>query len=195
MIKKDSLKDELFIVLLLNGDVLKNCRTIQKNIADYYDLYEGNDLYPELHITINRIYKEDIQEAVSILNDLTKEFQEIKIELDSFSCYRQVNSKFLVLKINESNSLSTFAKELHKRLMKKGISAIDDYEKWEFHITILSNIFASNPVNNPDFESLCSFMEGDGYSSSSYSNIIEIWSPINEDDKKTLYSFSLKDLD
>ncbi|MFW6028929.1 MAG: 2'-5' RNA ligase family protein [Halanaerobiales bacterium] len=192
MVKKASLKNELFIVLLLEEEVLEKCQAIQKEIAEHYNIYpEGN--YPELHITLDRIKKEDLSKARDILQQVASKFSAVKIELDSFSCYRQMDSKFLVLKIKQNESLIAFANQLHLELEKEGLSTIENYDNWEYHITILSNIFAENPINNLDFESLCAFMEGDNYIAQSYSDKVEIWSPVNIPEDKCLYSLKLSD--
>ncbi|MEJ6949627.1 2'-5' RNA ligase family protein [Natronospora cellulosivora (SeqCode)] len=190
MNQKASFNNELFIVLMLKGEVRDKCETMQKEIAEHYNLYEG-DLYPELHITLNRIHKEKLNRAVTILNDLSEKFTKIKIELDGFSCYRQLDGRFLVLEIKENESLRLLGKELHGRLIEEGISTVENFHKWKYHITILSNIFAKRPINNLDFESLCFFMEGDKYRATSLSDTIEIWSPVNNPEKKRLYSFNL----
>jgi len=182
--------DELFVVLLLKGEVLENCEALQKEIAEHYNLYAG-DIYPELHITLNRIYKENVNGAVAILKKIGKKFNKIKIELESFSCYRQYNGVFLVLKVKESESLRLLANELHERFKRAGITTVENYKKCEFHITILSNLFAKNPIKHSDFESLCFFIEGYKYRATSYSDIIQIWSPVNDPDNKNLFSFTL----
>ena len=192
MVKKASLNEELFLVLLLKGEVLDYAKYVQKIIAKHYNIYEDG-IYPELHITLDRIKKQRFKDAVNIMEKVIKEsqYKGLKVELNKFVCYRQQEDNFLVLKIKDTPSLVDFANSLHSSLIKRDISVISDYQKWEFHITILSNIFANNPITDLDFESLCFFMEGKEQNLYSYSDRLEIWSPTIDPTKKCLASFQL----
>ncbi|MFW6287391.1 MAG: 2'-5' RNA ligase family protein [bacterium] len=192
MIKKASLEDELFLVLLLKGEVLKYSKEIQRTIANHYNVYEDG-IYPELHITIDRIKKQDLERSINILEEvlLNLNLERVEIELDKFVCYRGYEDNFLVLKIKETPSLMKLAKSIHHSLVDEGISVIKDYEDWQFHITILSNIFASNPVTDLNFDSLCFFLEGKEQDHTSYSDRLEIWSPTLDPTKKCLASFQI----
>ncbi len=192
MIQEASLDEELFLVLLLKGDVLKYSKKFQGIIAKHFNLYDDG-IYPELHITLDRIKKHRLNDASKVIEEVLKEtkFAYINVELDKFVCFRN-EEKFLVLKIKETPSLINLSNCLHNALSEKGISVIHDYQEWAFHITILSNIFVQNPITDFDFESLCFFLEGKENGCQSASNRLEIWSPILDPTKKCLASFQIK---
>ena len=192
MIQKASLNEELFLVLLLKGDVLKYSKSIQGIIAKHYDIYEDG-IYPELHITLDRIKKHRLSDAIQVIEKVLKEteFNNVNIELDKFVCFGN-EEKFLVLKIKETHSLTKFSNGLHKALSKEGISVIKSYQDWAFHITVLSNIFAQNPITDFDFESLCFFLEGKEKNYQSSSDRLEIWSATIDSTNKCLASFQIK---
>ncbi len=191
MIEKASLNEELFLVLLLKGDVLKYSKSIQGIIANHYDIYEDG-IYPELHITLDRIKKNRLNDAITVIEKVLKEkeFNSVNIQLDKFVCFRN-EEKFLVLKIKETPSLTKFSNCLHTSLSEEGISVINNYQDWAFHITVLSNIFAQNPVTDFDFESLCFFLEGKEKNYQSSSDRLEIWSPTIDPTEKCLASFQI----
>ncbi len=192
MIQKASLDEELFLVLLLKGDVLKYSKNIQGIIANHFNLYDDG-ISPELHITLDRIKKHRLNDAIKLIEEVLKEtkFAYVNIELDKFVCFRN-EEKFLVLKTKETPSLINLSNCLHNALSEKGISEIDNYQEWAFHITILSNIFVQNPINDFDFESLCFFLEGKEKDYQSPSDRLEIWSPTLDPTKKCLASFQIK---
>ncbi len=192
MVKKASLNEELFLVLLLKGNVLKYSKNIQGIIANHYDIYEDG-IYPELHITLDRIKKHRFNDAVTVIEKVLKEteFNSVNIELDKFVCFRN-EEKFLVLKIKETPSLTKFSACLHQALSDEDISVINNYQDWAFHITVLSSIFAQNPITDFDFESLCLFLEGKEKDYKSSSDRLEIWSPTIDPTEKCLASFQIK---
>ncbi|MFP4662265.1 MAG: 2'-5' RNA ligase family protein [Halanaerobiales bacterium] len=192
MIKKASLEDELFLVLLLKGEVLKYSKEIQTMIANHYNVYEDGT-YPELHITIDRIKKQSLESSTELIEEVLAHLsiEKIEIELDKFVCYRGYEDNFLALKIKETPSLLELTNSLHNSLVDEGISVIENYDDWQFHITILSNVFASNPITDHNFDSLCFFLEGKEKDYKSYSDRLEIWSPTMDPTKKCLASFQL----
>ncbi|MFW6022965.1 MAG: 2'-5' RNA ligase family protein [Halanaerobiaceae bacterium] len=191
MLKKADLNEELFIVLLLNGDVLKELKRIQKLLLDHYKLYDKG-IYPELHITIDRIPKNCLCDAKKIIKKVVNRSKPVKIELDKYVCYHQSHQEnFLVLETKDTISLKKFSRDLHEELSRHDLSTIDDYEKWQYHITILSSMFARKPLTDQDFEGLCWFLEGKEKKCESYSDEIEIWSPTLDDDEKCIATFKI----
>ncbi|MFW6035081.1 MAG: 2'-5' RNA ligase family protein [Halothermotrichaceae bacterium] len=187
MIKRASLDEELFIVLLPGGQVLKKAVEMQKYLSEYYNIYKENKL-PELHITIDRIKKENLKRVKQIVNEEIKKTGPIKIKLSQFECYQLSKNDFLVLKLEKTSSLMKFSSSLHQRLKAEALSTIDDYEKWKFHITIISSLFAENPLSQKDFDEVCLLLEGEQTCYTSPAERLEIWIPTLDQEKKCLYS-------
>lgn len=190
--KKANLNEEYFVVIIPRGKVRERARHVQKMIARHFGLYQDGN-YPELHITIDRIYKKYANQAAKVLQKMMLKSKEIMIELNEFTCYKQIDDRYLVMKVAETQSLVNFADDLHIRLKEKGISTIDDYRNWEYHITVLSNMFTDNPVSNLDFAELCTSLEGKEMNCESKVNRIEIWSPVSKQEDKCLYSFKFNE--
>ncbi len=191
MVEPARLDREYFVVLLPEGKLKKEIDRLQQRLADYYDLYQDEEL-PELHITIDRIHRDKLSEAGEIITETVRNFsREIIMELEDLTCLQQLNDNFLVLKLNFTQSLEDFARKLHTRLSAEGISTLEDYSSWDFHITLVNNQFVENPISDFDFNKLCDFVEGRSRSSIGRAGRIEIWKPTLETDKKVVYSRDL----
>ncbi|MFW6381553.1 MAG: 2'-5' RNA ligase family protein [Bacillota bacterium] len=189
MVEPSALERELFIVLLPTGEVLEIARGIQSELAEIYELYKPGEA-PVIHITLDRISRQGVDRTWEILEELTRDSPPIKVEVDSLDCYR-LNSRYLVLNVVDTGSLTVFTRELHSRLKQEGLSTIDNYQDWNFHISITNNIFTDNPIPEDKFERLCQALEGIKHQGSSYSDKVEIWRPAL-DSSRSLAEFKLK---
>ena len=191
MIKSASLDDELFLVLTLKGKVLRLANRIQKMLADHYELYDGG-VYPELHLSLDRIDKYKKDEAIEIIEDIIPKLNAIKISIEKLDCMKIARGdKLLVLDIDNTSSLLSSAKLIHKKLYEKGISTIDNYDQWNFHITIINNNFAVNPMSEDDFEDVCYILEDFKVPFKSYASKLEIWKATLDPKERVVKSFLL----
>lgn len=190
MIQKARFDDELFIVLLPAGGVLERSFNIQKRLADYFKIYK-NKKYPQLHITLDRVKSDRVEEVDSVIKKTVENKKPIEIQIGSIVCYQQKEDNYLVLKIQDSNGMKDLARKLHDNLAARKLSTIQNYEEWTFHITILSNIFADNPLSNQEFNDLCLMLEGDKTYCTSTSSELQLWSPTNDPAKRVIKSYDL----
>lgn len=191
MVKSSVLRDELFIVLIPQGEVMELAQKIQMDISNYYNIYKKG-YYPEIHLTLDRINKEDVEKTVTVIKKMLNNFTTpIELVIDEFSCYHLSSDRFLVIKVSETKSLVKFSNKLHSQLAKKGISTIDNYINWDFHITLISNIFAENPISEQDFKNLCFIFDGIEGSCVSFAESLEVWRPTLNPQKKCIKSFGL----
>ena len=186
MVQPANLEEEYFIVLTLNYDDLAPAVKIQQIIADKYDLYDENEA-PELHITIDRIAKKKTTAAKKIISSLTEEIKEIKIEIKNLKCFRHTNN-FLILDVKDTPSLTEAAHKIHQKLAQKNISTLEDYTDWKFHITLISNHFADNPIPKFELDQLCLNLDGIPHEISTTAKAIEIWQPKLDPNKKLIAS-------
>jgi 2'-5' RNA ligase len=190
MIKAADLENEYFLVLIPGKELVQTASQVQKIVSEHYNLYP-DQIYPQLHITIDRIAKDKAERAEEILNKKIKEFGKIEIEVDRFSCIKFSDQHQLVLEVNETESLHNFSQALHQSLKAEGISTIENYEEWMFHITIISNIFAENPIPVDELTEICLFMEGMSRPLTAASEKLEIWKPTLDPVEKIIASFDL----
>lgn len=177
MIERASLSKEFFVVLLPGGQVKQRVNIIQKEISRRYGLMES-DYFPEVHITIDRLNKNLINEADIVIRKVIKNSTPVEIVLNEFTCYhRTADNNFLVMQLKETPSLKEFTSNLHQELISGGISSIHNYDEWKFHITVVSNLFASHPLPEIDFNGLCMAFEGEVCPCSSVVERLEIWRP------------------
>lgn len=189
MIKAAALDKELFIVLLPEGDVFQKAQKFQKVIAEHYNLYDKK-AYPQLHITLNRISKDSVQAAKDIVKNIVKISSPVELIVKDLTCFR-IHNTSLVLRVEKTQSLQRLADNLHSKLRSKGISTISDYESWDFHITIVSNLFARQPLSNRELNAICHLLEGQLQVAKATAKCIEIWRPILDPDLKRIESFLL----
>ncbi|ADL13163.1 2'-5' RNA ligase family protein [Acetohalobium arabaticum] len=188
MVEPAELDKEVFIVLTLDYDDLTPALKIQESIAEYYNLYEDGQ-YPELHITLDRINKDSIQQAKKILEKIAKDTQPVPIAISNFECFKLSNS--LVLKVDETQALVKLANKIHNQLSTNGLSTIDDYVDWNFHITLVNNHFTDNKISDFEFNTLCSVLDGLESPISTTAKSIEIWQPTLNPEEKQVASFKL----
>lgn len=190
MIKAADLENEYFLVLIPGKELVETASKVQKIVSEHYNLYP-DQIYPQLHITIDRIDKSKVAAARKILSKKIEEFDKIEIEVDRFSCIKFSDQHQLVLEVNETESLKKFSKAVHQELIDHGVSTIKNYEEWMFHITIISNIFAENPIPMDELTEICLFMEGMSRPLAAAAEKIEIWRPTLDPVEKVIASFDL----
>ena len=190
MIKAADLENEYFLVLIPGKELVETASQVQKIVSEHYNLYP-DQLYPQLHITIDRIDKKRAKKAEEILAKKVKEFDKIEIEVDRFSCIKFSDQHQLVLEVNKTESLWEFSKSVHQNLETEGISTIENYQEWMFHITIISNIFAKNKIPMDELTEICLFMEGMSRPLAAAAEKLEIWKPTLDPGEKIISSFDL----
>lgn len=190
MIKAADLDNEYFLVLIPGEELVKTASQVQKIVSEHYNLYP-DQIYPQLHITIDRINKGSAERAEEILKNKVKNFGKINIEVDRFSCIKFSDQHHLVLEVNETESLERFSQAVHQSLIAEDISTIENYEEWMFHITIISNIFAENPIPMDELTEICLFMEGMSRPLTAAAEKLEIWKPTLDPVEKIISSFDL----
>ncbi len=183
-------EDELYVVLIPDKLQIESVIKVQKAVSDYYNMYRDN-LYPQLHITLDRIKKNKIDRALKIINKIIRNSGPVKIIFDKFSCFYLANDRHFVLKISKNESLTELANKIHDDLKKEDISTIDDYDDWIFHITIVNNKFADNPIPLDKFDNLCLFVSGNKNIEQAYAKRLEIWRPTLDPERKCIKSFKL----
>lgn len=178
--------EELFIVLTLPQESLEPLLKLRQNIAEKYNLYpDGN--YPELHITLNRIKSDSVTKAVEIVKDLARLIEEVEILINNFKCF-EFKSNFLVLEVKETKSLTRLADRLNEKLVQEGISTVNNYDEWRFHITLISNLFAKNSIPKSNLNDICIVLDNFPQSISTWAKAIEIWRPTLDSNKKVITS-------
>ena len=190
MIKAADLENEYFLVLIPGKELVETASQVQRIVSEHYNLYP-DQIYPQLHITIDRIKKSKAKKAEKVLLRKIEDFSKIEIEVDRFSCIKFSDQHQLVLEINETDSLKEFSRSIHQSLSEQGISTIENYDEWMFHITIISNIFAENPIPMDELTEICLFMEGMSRPLAAGAKKLEIWKPTLDPVEKVISSFNL----
>ncbi len=191
MTNNSTFENQYFVVLKPEGEVLELAQLLQKKLSSQFDLYPDG-IYPEIHITLDRIKQSRLYEAVEIINNVILKYTKIDIKVKDFDCYAFQENNFLVLNVEENKKLVEFSDELHSRLAKKNISTIENYEEWKFHISLASTVFAETKKDFKDeFDNICFRFDGIQTPRQCKAGVLEIWRPTLDEDIKCLKQFQL----
>lgn len=188
MIKDSALTNELFVVLTLPQEDISPLTQLQEKVAATYDLFPDGQ-YPELHITLDKVQIEAVQTAIQTLRKIAANNQQVKIQIDDFTCF---DNNFLVLNVAETDSLLTLSNTLHNRLSWQQISTIHNYQDWKFHITLISDLLSDKSIPQVDFNKMCLILEGISHPLTTYAQNIELWRPTLDPEDKVIASYSLE---
>lgn len=191
MINNSTFEDQYFVVLKPEGEVLELAKLLQKKLSEQFDLYpEG--IYPEIHITLDRIKQNRLEKAVEIIDNVILKYTKIDIRVKDFDCYSFQENNFLVLNVEDNKKLVEFSNELHNRFAEKNISTIENYEDWKFHISLASTVFAETKKDfKEEFNNICFRFDGIETPRECKAGVIEIWRPTLDEDIKCLKQFQL----
>lgn len=191
MTNNSTFEDQYFVILKPEGEVLELSKLLQKKLSEQFDLYpEG--IYPEIHITLDRIKQSRLDEAVEIIENVILKYTKVDISVKNFDCYSFQENNFLVLNVEENKKLVEFSNELHSRLAEKNISTIENYEEWKFHISLASTVFTETKKDFKDeFENICFRFDGIQTPRECKAGVLEIWRPTLDEDIKCLKQFQL----
>ncbi|SDM08599.1 2'-5' RNA ligase family protein [Halarsenatibacter silvermanii] len=193
MIGPASFDEELFVVLRPGRLVAESTEKLRQALNEGYHLYKKGE-EPPLHVTIDRIHREDRLEAAEIaVKSLQATTTDINLLLEEFTCLEQYDNRFLVLKVKPTESLLEFSRDLHRRLKNAGISTLTDYHDWQYHITLINNQFVDKPLIEEEFERLCRRLDEKWNRIISRVSRLEIWRPVREEEKRTYFSIDLNE--
>ncbi len=188
MIKDSALTNQLFVVLTLPEKDISPLSQLQEKVAAAYNLFPDGQ-YPELHITLDKVQIEGVQTATQTIRKIAANTQQVKIEIDDFTCF---DNNFLVLNIAETDSLLTVSNTLHNKLRSRQLSTIYNYQDWQFHITLISDLLSDKSIPQVDFNKMCSLLEGINHPLTTHAQNIELWRPTLDPEAKVITSYSLE---
>lgn len=174
---RQEFKDLLFLVALPRGKLLKTSRQLQGKLNEKYNLYR--DKLPPLHVTIERLKIEDEAEylkAVGIIDSICELTEPFEVKVDGFSFfdspYKSIN-----LKVSSTQSLKELSEQLNIELKKEGFTDRIFDENWEFHISLISMVFADREWSSEEFEEAKRMTKGWKLNLSFKVEWLELWRP------------------
>ncbi len=187
MIKSANLEEENFIVLIPDLKPIQKITSLRQFIAHHYNLYDKN-YSPELHLTIDRINKNNSNQATKLLEKIVANTELFKICISNFECI-EFNDTFLTVNIDKTDPLINFTNQVHNQLAKKGFSSIKSYEEWNYHITLINNNFSKRPMPKKDLNKICSILNKKANPTKTKIKRLEIWKPTLKPKEKVIASF------
>ncbi|WP_053956847.1 2'-5' RNA ligase family protein [Inediibacterium massiliense] len=127
----------VFLVAVPKGPLYNCCMKIQKFLWKEYDL--GNDLLPQIHLTIDGFYYDDEKELDEIQKNLEKLISKIdpfEIRSNGFG-YIPSPHKCITLHIVKTEELKKTYGFIHKNMQQKGFKVREfSPEEMVFHISL-----------------------------------------------------------
>ncbi|QZY57243.1 2'-5' RNA ligase family protein [Crassaminicella profunda] len=131
------MENMIFLVTIPKGPLYHCCRKIQESLWKEYNL--GIDRLPEIHLTIDAFYYEDLNELEKIKNELHKVIAKIspfEIRSSGFG-YIPHPHNCITLHIVKTKELKNVYTFIHNEMKEKGFRLRDfSPEEIVFHITL-----------------------------------------------------------
>gem|GEM_PF-4980963 len=185
-------RDYMYLVAIPSGDLYEEAFRIQRLLSNSWEVYQN--LPPTIHITITtvkRIHQEQIEVFSKCVQQVLDGFDSIKIQSSGFDCFTEPH-KSLILKIEDSQKLQQVQYLLRQAIDKSGFLVAPLVDKWIFHITILSEIFAKSPLENHEFLKVCQRVSLREAPIRGVIERFELWRPVIEEKERVVRRFYLK---
>ncbi len=187
MIKPAKLDEENFVVLIPNLKAIQKITALREFIANHYDLYDKG-YSPELHLTIDRIDKFRSNQAIKLLKRVVAKTKPFKISISNLECIK-FNDTFLIVNVDKTDPLINFTNQIHQKLDSRAISTIENYNEWNYHITLINNNFSQRPVPEEELNKICSILNKKTNPNKSKIKRLEIWKATLDPEEKVVASF------
>ncbi len=165
-----------YLVAIPQGELLQEAARLQREVSNRYCMYD--EPYPALHVTVGTVYPENaeqLQQASYIMKRTLRCFAPFDIHVNGSSCFSPPN-KSLNLAIIEDSTVRQLAKTVQHSLASAGISC-KDMTDWDFHITLVSPIYAKREWSGEEFRQVCNLMETQSVKLTCTVRMLELWSP------------------
>lgn len=185
-------KKHMYLVAIPSGDLFEEAVRIQKLLSDSLGIYK--EMLPSIHITISMVKmleKEEFEAFNRCVKNALSDFSSIKVEAYRFGCF-SIPHNSLVLKIEDDHKLRQLQKSLEQALSNQGFLVPSSVDKWIFHMTILSEIFASNSLKTDEFSKVCQRISLKKVPIKGIIERLELWRPELEKEKRVVNEYTLK---
>ncbi|HHY20053.1 MAG TPA: hypothetical protein GX522_09150 [Firmicutes bacterium] len=173
--------NRLFIVAILEGELLKRALFLQKLFAAKYHLYKGS--LPPLHITLDVVdapEKFRIEKTREAVQEASQELNPFNVKTTGFACFPPPY-KSLGLLIKKNEELHTAVGKIRNYLARKRISTLNPFgEDWIFHLTLVNKFLADREWTEKEFFEACNIVEDVPLDLAGQVVGIAIWHPIKD---------------
>ena len=181
----------MYLVAIPSGELFEEAVRIQKTLSDSLGVYKK--IPSPTHLTISAVKileKEELVVFDRCIENVLVDFSPIKIESYRFGCFPEPHNS-LVLKIEENQRLHQLQKSLEQALGIQDFLAPSSVDKWIFHITILSEIFATTPLKEDELLKVCQRLSLKEIPTRGVIERLELWKPELEIEKRVVSEYIL----
>ena len=165
-----------YLVVLLEGELLKKAAELQNLLATRYNLYKGP--YPPLHVTVGVIAPEnetELAKTTSLLKPCMEKHLPFIIRSTGIGCfdspYKSVN-----MLINKNESISALSAEVYKTMVSNSIDA-RSFENWDYHVSLANTFYASREWSYKEFQEAASLLAGEKFDLKCTVSTAQLWDP------------------
>ena len=185
-------KKHMYLVAIPSGELFEEAVRIQKLLSDSLKVYK--EASPPIHITISTVKMLEKKEELMIFDRCVKnvlaDYNPIKIVSYCFDCFTKPHNS-LILKIEDDQRLRQLQKSLEQALDNQGFLVPPSVDKWIFHITILSEIFANISLKKDEFLKVCQRLSLKETPIRGVIERLELWKPELEKEKRVASKYIL----
>lgn len=184
--------DYWYLVAVPTGEIFEESIRIQKILSEGLNLY-FDSVIPQIHITITPIQilaPDKVTHLKKVIKETLIDFKPFYIETSQFQCFTK-NHKSLVLKIDDNKLLYRLQNKLFEHLLPYGYTIPPKVNRWIFHITIISEIFANRILPEDEFKKVCQRVSLKKSPLRGKINLLELWRPVLDKNERIIEKFSL----
>ena len=184
-------KKYMYLVAIPSGELFEEAIRIQKILSDSLGIYKETP--PSVHITISAVKmlkKEELEAFNRCVKNVLTDFSPIKVESYRFGYFPEPHNS-LILKVEDDQRLRHLQKSLEQALDIQGFLVPSLVDKWIFHMTILSEIFASTSLKTDEFLKICQRLSLKKVPIRGVVERLELWKPELEKEKRVVNEYML----
>jgi len=179
-----------YLVGLFDSDSYKYVESLQKTLCEKYNLYRSEADLPKLHITLETITNPNLCDLDTSLKNILINYTEFQVELNGVICF-DPPFKSVNLNINNKGTIYELSKNINSILNSQGFNVREHIENWNLHISLANTTFADREWSDAEYLAACNLAKGENFSKTITVRSIELWKPINDNDKMVVKKYTL----
>ena len=162
-----------YLVATPSGEIVADLLRLQKFISRRFRMYQPP--YPSLHLTVGVIESGySIDKAFPVLSRIAEEYEALTVRIDGERCFPSPFSSVGVAV--SSAKLAHLAGHVEGALLKARLTP-RTFSGWNFHINLVSPLYAKRRWSAREFMEACKLMKLHGPSGHCYLSGLELWEP------------------
>lgn len=177
MLSNIPLHHRLYIVGLPDAQVKAEALRAQRLLASAFEVYQG--AMPTLHITLTvvlAVTPADVEKVCGAVKRALVHHPPVEIAVSGYTCIPAPHNSF-AMEVKRSQALVQLTERIRRELGADSIQVLNDPSNWTFHITLISDLFSTNPLPQHIYCRLCRRIRRPSAHLRGHVKVVEIWRP------------------